>query len=420
MSNPSYIIVGSGIFGVSTALAIAQRHPASRVMLIDRGSRPLQCASWDWTKVVRADYPDPLYARLALEAKEVWRNDPLYKPYYHETGLIWVDDDTFTKAVTSNYSALGAQEDWELMPVAKARELSNGLFANADFGTYDSVYVNWSSGYADAGKALERVIETAIEKGVTFVQANVESITFDEAGTCTGVSVNSREILKADRIILATGAETGALLLRSAPHDSRLHAGDRLAAVGLITGRVRLGAEDSNLHKSAPAFLQARGAFPGGVMPSNSDGDLKIGCDITLANQVELLPGTFLSTPPEQPESVHKEMADRLKTYLTSLSRRILGDRAEALDIQDCRICWDAMTPGQDFIISAHPHAQGLWIATGGSLHGWKFFPTLGNYVVDMLEGKLEPELSARWDWNKDDVSFSSKRWFPSSQMSAL
>lgn len=62
----------------------------------------------------------------------------------------------------------------------------------------------------------------------------------------------------------------------------------------------------------------------------------------------------------------------------------------------------DATTRGHDFIISPHPRCKNLLIATGGSFHGWKFFPIIGEYVVKMLQGKLEPEYADIWAWDRD------------------
>ena len=60
------------------------------------------------------------------------------------------------------------------------------------------------------------------------------------------------------------------------------------------------------------------------------------------------------------------------------------------------------MTPSEDFIISPHTACEGLFVATCGSFHGFKFLPVLGKYVVEMLSGALDPELQKRWAWNRE------------------
>jgi len=67
--NSSYIVVGSGVFGASTALTLAQNYPSASVVLVDRTVPFRESASWDWTKVIRAHYADIVYMQLALEAK---------------------------------------------------------------------------------------------------------------------------------------------------------------------------------------------------------------------------------------------------------------------------------------------------------------------------------------------------------------
>ena len=62
----------------------------------------------------------------------------------------------------------------------------------------------------------------------------------------------------------------------------------------------------------------------------------------------------------------------------------------------------DAITPDQDFIISAHPHCGSLYIASGGSFHSWKFLPIIGEYVVQMLDGSLDEEKASRWAWDRN------------------
>jgi sarcosine oxidase/L-pipecolate oxidase len=62
-------------------------------------------------------------------------------------------------------------------------------------------------------------------------------------------------------------------------------------------------------------------------------------------------------------------------------------------------MCWDGDTKDLNFRICPSPTNANLFIATAGSGHGFKFMPTIGKYVADMLEGKLSDELSELWKW---------------------
>src|SRR5208282_5251312 len=101
---------------------------SAAISLIDREPFPCQVgASWDWNKVVRADYTDILYMEKALEAKKIWRSDPLFKPFYHESGMIWISDTNFARTVVDNYRCLKAEEEFQLFIPKEARKLYNGM-----------------------------------------------------------------------------------------------------------------------------------------------------------------------------------------------------------------------------------------------------------------------------------------------------
>lgn len=89
MSKPSVLIIGGGVFGTSTAYHLAQRG-YTNVTVVDRFAAPSRdSAGTDLNKVIRADYPNPHYAKLGLETLGVWK-DPasLFKGLYRETGWI--------------------------------------------------------------------------------------------------------------------------------------------------------------------------------------------------------------------------------------------------------------------------------------------------------------------------------------------
>ena len=98
----------------------------------------------------------------------------------------------------------------------------------------------------------------------------------------------------------------------------------------------------------------------------------------------------------------------------------LVSDTALLVQIMDgLNSSRDTVTPTHDFLITPHPASPHLYIATGGSFHGWKFFPLLGSFVVSMLEGKLDPELSERWAWNRKQQP-SNKRTFVSRELTDL
>jgi glycine/D-amino acid oxidase-like deaminating enzyme len=80
----------------------------------------------------------------------------------------------------------------------------------------------------------------------------------------------------------------------------------------------------------------------------------------------------------------------------------------------------DAFTTSGDFIISPHAAATGLYVATCGSFHGYKFFPVLGKYVTQMLEGELETELVEKWAWDRERPDPALNPEWPKAEMKDL
>lgn len=80
----------------------------------------------------------------------------------------------------------------------------------------------------------------------------------------------------------------------------------------------------------------------------------------------------------------------------------------------------DAFTTTSDFIISPHSASKGLYIATCGSFHGYKFFPVLGKYVVQMMEGELATDLEEKWAWDRQRPDSSENVEYPNAEMKHL
>ena len=105
------------------------------------------------------------------------------------------------------------------------------------------------------------------------IRADVAVFLLDEAGRYRGVRASAGENLLAESVVLAAGADTTALLTRSATANPKVYAGHRRSAAGLITGVPRLNPDEAAAHRRAPTFLHAGGLGQGAVMPPNLDNE---------------------------------------------------------------------------------------------------------------------------------------------------
>lgn len=109
MSQPSILIIGGGAFGTSTAYHLSHRG-YTNVAVLDRFPAPSkEAAATDLNKIVRYDYPNPLYTKLGLEAMGVWK-DPksLFRGLFRGTGWIMAAHDMTREFLKAAYE--GAQK----------------------------------------------------------------------------------------------------------------------------------------------------------------------------------------------------------------------------------------------------------------------------------------------------------------------
>ncbi|KAI5457500.1 FAD dependent oxidoreductase [Mariannaea sp. PMI_226] len=428
MSTSSYLIVGAGVFGVSTAYHLIQKYPNASVTIVDRDAYDAElrvAASWDWNKVVRADYDDIVYCALAIEAQDVFKSDPLWQPYFHETGVYWVVRNDYAQNVIDNYKKLGRKADIKALPLAEAKKLYGGLFENADYSDAKEVLINETSGWAAAGDSLRAVTRRAIELGVKYVVADVHTLQFNEQGCC-GVKTAKGDVIKADKVILCSGAFTPKLLEYSAVSSGNiaLRAEDRILAGGITTGMTTLDDKAYNERfASMPVGFQGYPAEVGpfiGSLPPTKDKELKWWGPTIFSNTQEILPGRHVSAPPAHSDYAQWKVSRKMKEDIEVAKKVFYGSEAASWKMDKYRVCWDAFTSSGDFIISPHSAAKGLYVATCGSFHGYKFFPVLGKYVVQMLEKTLSPELTEKWAWDRVRPDPALNPEYPRAEMKDL
>ncbi|KAL4754106.1 hypothetical protein BDW72DRAFT_167386 [Aspergillus terricola var. indicus] len=400
MSLPDNIlIVGGGVFGLSTALSLSKRHSNSKVTLLEASPtipNP-HGSSVDSSRIIRADYSNPTYAKLASEAVDLWRTTEWgHDGRYTQNGLLLVYPDgnstarDYTTKSYHNVKQLG--ENAQFLPTK-----ADVLKAAPAYGETLQVaggYVNWSSGWADA-EAGVRFAKQKLDKEakVRFVHGEVSRLLFSPTDnrTVTGVVLNDPKntTMTADLVILATGAWTAGLV------DLR----GRAVSTGQAIAYMRISDEEQRRLENMPTILNfATGIF---IIPPRNN-ILKIARHAYGYHNPKAVPvpgatstgETMHVSLPEQGVPIPLEGETAFRTALKQLLPTF-ADRP----FLNTRICWYTDTPKGDFIITHHPFHPHLFLATGGSGHAYKFFPLIGEKVVDALEDKLAPELRALWDW---------------------
>ena len=86
-----------------------------------------------------------------------------------------------------------------------------------------------------------------------------------------------------------------------------------------------------------------------------------------------------------------------VSAYQVKRARDYLAVRFPALKDQpvvESRVCQLEMSVDEHFIVDRHPALENVWLVGGGSGHGYKHGPVLGEYVARRVTGQdKSPEL---------------------------
>ncbi|KAI0597518.1 putative fructosyl amino acid oxidasesarcosine oxidase [Biscogniauxia sp. FL1348] len=406
----SVIIVGAGIFGLSTALAIARRHPATHVTIVDRLTPPVEDGtSVDTTRCIRADYADPVYARLAAEAQQQIENDPELVKHYFKQGMSFVCDgipgrfhDIWTKGL-QNAQRLQAPDT--LVKMGSREEVFARIHGRdaqpvpkSTLGRepqWNTGYCNLEDAFIDARECIKIYYERCLaQESITFSCGIPVDHVEQEGGVVTGVVLENGQRLQAASVLIATGAWSGRLVdLQGLVETTAIEVAwvkltpDEVQAWKhmSITTNLSTGFNIFPPHNDEIKMLRRSAGYRNTVTfphPENASEVISIS-----------YPRTTVTNPADViPKEAEDALRDNLREIMPSLADRVF-DRT--------KLCWLSQTPTADFIIAPHPRIGGLHVATGGSAHAWKFLPIIGDLVLDSMLGQLEEELMEKWRWGK-------------------
>jgi sarcosine oxidase/L-pipecolate oxidase len=261
------LIVGGGIFGVSAAYHLVQKYADTKnITLLDRGAAPSdQAASTDINKIIRADYTSPFYMSLAHEAIDAWSSWPMLRDLYHRTGWIMMDEKGSDVAarIRANFRAGGRPDVSRDRTERDIKEEYRGLFARTEFGEYGSYYANPSAGWAEAGEAVRVMTEEAVRLGVRYEVGEVDgAVLYDDDDAAEarvrGVKTKDGRLFTAEKVLLATGAWTSALMSSveealALPEGHRVES--QVSAAGVCVAHFRLSDEESRIYRQLPVLI---------------------------------------------------------------------------------------------------------------------------------------------------------------------
>jgi sarcosine oxidase len=353
------VVVGAGVMGTWTALRGVEAGRAS--LLIDAfGPGDPRATSGDESRIMRSSHgTDAFYAAWAREAREAWielgtaTGAPLFEP----SGVAWFAhrDGGFESESERTLRKLGIPVERIPGPEAVARWPGLAL-GDGDFVIHEP----------EAGVLRAR-------QGVRAAASRFRA----DGGT-----------LRIDRVRPKPGASRRLGAVVTAAGES-IAGGTFVFAVGPWLGRLfpELVGELISVTKQDVFYF---GPEPG---------DRRFGADrfpawVDFDRAMYGIPALdgrgFKAAPDGYGRAFDPDAEDRLVDRESlATTRAFLVERVPAMaarPVAESRVCQYESTPDTHFVIDRHPAYDNVWLVGGGSGHGFKHGPTIGRYVVDLID----------------------------------
>ncbi|KAG7449647.1 FAD dependent oxidoreductase [Guyanagaster necrorhizus] len=388
--NDSVLIIGAGVFGISTAYHLLIRG-FTDVTVIERGESlpPADGTSNDFNRIVRTSYNDPFYANLAHDAIQSWKNQELFGDSYQESGVLVLG--SATSYVHQSYEgdvALGLR-----LKTLENADAIRGIFPDGvKVGSFDKVtgYLNLDGGWAHAAKGVSALTAKVIQLGGKVLPGKTVSELLKENDRTVGVQCKDGSSFRAKYIVIATGAWTPSAF-------PELNLQDKFVATGQSVTMVQLTPEEAKTYRDIPVVLDFDSGFY--CFPPSADNIVKMA--------IHSRGYTHTKDAISTPRTVVSDGEDGLRIPKADLNELRVRFREVFPELADksllrTRLCWYTDTQDGDWVIGSHPTDSALIFATAGNGHAYKFLPVIGRLVADALEGKTEPTAGKKFAFDRE------------------
>jgi monomeric sarcosine oxidase len=349
-------VIGAGVFGAWTAHHLQRQ--GARVALVDAyGPASSRASSGGETRVIRMSYgPDELYTRMSLRSLAQWRelSTATTGDLFRQTGVLWLshDRDPYTRDQLPVFDGLGVVYE-RLTGDDIRRRWPQLRFPDVTWGVFEP-----ESGALMARRSVQTLVGSLGKNGVDYRGAAV--VPPQGSGRLAAVQTTAGETLSAGQFVFACGPWLPKLF-PALLGDRIFVTRQEVFFVGTPPGNddfsaSRLPAWIHHTHPERPysiADIEGRG--------------WKLAFDTHGAPQ----------DPDEATRLVPPESIERLRAYL----RDHVPALAQA-PVVETRVCQYENTWNGDFLIDRHPELDNVWLAGGGSGHGFKHGPAVGEHTA--------------------------------------
>jgi sarcosine oxidase len=363
--RPSAIVVGAGAFGGWTALQLVQR--GAKVTLIDAwGPGNSRASSGGETRTIRATYgpADVLYTKMVARALQLWQE------YEQRWNL-----KLFFRSGALRMAGAGDSYERAALPVLREAGIRFEKLSAADCASrwpqIDFDGVPWSvyepdSGFLAARRGCEAVLNAFLKQGGQYRQAQATPGRMT-ANQMEGITVGQGEAMNADTYVFAPGPWLGRVFpfLASSITPTR----QEVFFFGTPAGDLRFTEEH------LPTWIDG-GSHPFFGVPGNHWRGFKIADDTR---------GPVID-PSTMEREISEEKLVAARAYLRMRFPAMAGS-----PLLESRVCQYENSTDHNFILDRHPEAANLWIVGGGSGHGFKHGPVMGEMVADAVMGVKAP-----------------------------
>jgi glycine/D-amino acid oxidase-like deaminating enzyme len=363
---PRVVVVGAGAFGGWTALHL--RRAGAQVTLLDAwGPGNSRASSGGETRVIRGTYGAArVYVELVARSFEIWQESESRwrRKLYFPTGALWMvgRDDTLVAAARPILRELGFPFE-TLAPAAAMRRWPQVSFEGVREVHYET---------------REAVAEAFVAEGGEYKQAAVRTATLGRGplralelarGPLRALELADGARVEADAFVFACGPWLGGLfpdVLGDLVRPSR----QEVFFFGAPAGDARFSEE------RLPVWVDLTEGLVYGI-PGNERRGFKVADDAHGP--------AFDPTAGERLVS-----AEGLRWARAYVGRRFPALRGAPL--LESRVCQYENSPDSNLILDRHPSAPNVWLVGGGSGHGFKFGPALGERVALAVLDRRPPD----------------------------